>query len=244
MRYVLISDLHSNLEALEATFERIDMLGLTEIVCLGDIVGYNTNPNECIDLLRARKVRSIMGNHDSRVAGLDNSDDFNYQALEALDWTRDNLMSENLEYLKALPRTLNVDGRFFIFHGWVNDTDSYIFGANDALKNFKHLDGKTDSNLCFFGHTHVAISYLGSDGTVKISADSSLRLTNRYNYLVNPGSVGQPRDRDPRAAFAVYDSAAGSIEFHRVEYDIKKTVDKILAVGLSKRIGERLKLGW
>ncbi len=224
--------------------KRIEMLGLSDnIVCLGDVVGYNTNPNECIELLRKLNVRCIMGNHDSRVAGIDNSDDFNYQALEALDWTVGELTGDNLEYLKALPRTLDIDGRFFIFHGWVNDTDSYIFGANDALKNFRQLQDNK-SNIYFFGHTHVAISYLGSEGTVKISADSTLRLTNRFNYLVNPGSVGQPRDRDPRAAFLVYDSGVGSIEFHRVEYDIKSVVAKIKAAGLSKRLGERLKLGW
>ena len=245
MRYVLISDIHSNLEALDATLQHIDLLGLdNNIICLGDVVGYNTNPNECIELLRKRNVRSIMGNHDSRVAGFDSSDDFNYQALEALDWTNSVLTSENLEYIKAMPRTLDVDGRFMIFHGWLDDTDSYIFGANDASKNFKLLEQAHNSNICFFGHTHVAISYLSSEGKVKVSADTSLRLTNRYNYLVNPGSVGQPRDRDPRAAFAVYDAAAGSIEFYRIEYDFKRTIEKIKEAGFSKRTGDRLKLGW
>jgi predicted phosphodiesterase len=244
MRYALISDLHANLEALTAVLNEIDASGIKNIVCLGDLVGYNTNPNECVDIIRERKIKCIMGNHDSRVAGVETPDDFNYQALEALLWTRKILTEENAAFLKKLPRTLFIDERFIIFHGWLNDTDSYIFGARDAMKNFRLLKRYKKTNLCFFGHTHKGATYIGKDGAVEISSDTALKISKKHDYLINPGAVGQPRDRDPRAAFAVYDTRDSSVTFHKIDYDIQTTVKKIIDAGLSPRLAERLKLGW
>jgi diadenosine tetraphosphatase ApaH/serine/threonine PP2A family protein phosphatase len=188
-----------------------------------------------------------MGNHDSRAAGIDTPDDFNYQALEALEWTKGVLTDENKGFLKKLPRTLFVDDRFMVFHGWLNDTDSYIFGARDALKNFrllKSLKSDDSTNLAFFGHTHVPKSYVGMNGAVEVSSESLTKISKKYDYLINPGAVGQPRDRDPRASFAVYDNRDSVVTFHKLDYDINTTVEKIIASGLSRRLAERLKLGW
>jgi len=244
MRYAVISDIHSNLESLTACFDKIDTLDVDKIICLGDIVGYNANPNECIDFIRKKGVVCIMGNHDSRAAGLEEPTDFNLLAANAIYWTRKALTEENREFLKNLPRTLLVDNKFLAIHGWVNDTDQYILGAKDALANFELLKEHAKTNLCFFGHTHVAISYLEVKGSVVLNLDSSLKLAKGINYLVNPGGLGQPRDRDPRAPFLVYDSKKSEITFYRVQYDILITAEKILAAGLPERVAERLKLGW
>jgi len=244
MRYAVISDIHSNLEALTACLEKIDKLKVNRILCLGDIVGYNANPNECIELLRERSVRCVMGNHDSRAAGEYEIMDFNHHAEVAILWTREVLTDENRDFLRALPDTLVVDRSLLMIHGWVNDTDSYISGARDAMVNFDLLKGARRPRLCFFGHTHVAISYIELDGSVLMHPDYDLAMNNDDRHLVNPGSVGQPRDRDPRASFVVYDTARSLVTYHRVEYDITTTTRKIIEVGLPPRLAERLKLGW
>lgn len=243
MRYAVISDIHSNLEALASCLEEIEKLDAQKIVCLGDIVGYNSNPNECIDLLRQKEAVCVMGNHDSRASGLEEPTDFNYHAAAAVYWTREALTPENTLFLKDLPRSAMVDGKFLAIHGWVNDTDRYILGANDAQKNFALLKDKK-TNLCFFGHTHVPITYIESEGSVLLNLDESFKVSKEPAYLVNPGSVGQPRDRDPRASFVIYDTKKAAVSFHRVEYDVQSTAEKILAAGLPERLAERLKLGW
>lgn len=243
MRYAVISDIHSNIEALAASLSKIDTLGVKKIICLGDIVGYNANPNECLDVIKKRNILCVMGNHDSRVVGLEDASDFNYQAASAAYWTREVLTEENKEFLRGLPRSITVDNKFLAVHGWINDTDRYILGGNDALKNFTLLEGY-GKNICFFGHTHVPISYLLVDGSVVLSADNTIKIAKGVNYLINPGGLGQPRDRDPRASFLVYDSRKNEVNFHRVEYDVKTTAEKIIAAGLPERLAERLKLGW
>lgn len=244
MRYAVISDIHSNLESLTAFFKKIDTLDVDKIICLGDIVGYNANPNECIDLIRERGVICIMGNHDSRAAGLEEPGDMNLLAANAVLWTRTVLTEENREFLKKLPRSILVDKKFLAVHGWINDTDQYILGAADALKNFELLKEHGKTNLCFFGHTHVAISYLQVEGSVVLNVDAELKITKGISYMVNPGGLGQPRDRDPSAPFLVYDSKKSGITFFRVEYDIQATAEKIIKAGLPERLAERLKLGW
>jgi predicted phosphodiesterase len=247
MRYAIISDIHSNLEALKACLKEIDKLKVDGIVCCGDIVGYNTNPNECIELVRERHVACVMGNHDLRASGLDEPADFNLQAAVAIHWTRKELKEDNALFLKALPNTLVVDGRFLVFHGWVNDIDRYILGARDAMENFRLIKGDRKFkgiSLAFFGHTHVPISYHEADGTVFMDPDLNFRIKQGQNHLINPGGLGQPRDRDPRASFLVYDANKSAITFHRIEYDIQATAQKIVAAGLPERLAERLKLGW
>lgn len=244
MRYAVISDIHSNLEALNAFLEAIESLEADKIICLGDIVGYNPNPNECIDILKQKGVRCVLGNHDSRVAGFEEPTDFNYHAASAVYWTRDVITAENMEFLRQLPRKLLVNNKFAAFHGWLNDTDRYIIGARDAEKNFELMkELKATLNVSFFGHTHVPVAYSHEDGII-LNPENPVKLKKNVRYLINPGGLGQPRDRDPRAAFLIYDSKRALVTFYRVEYDIDSTADKILAAGLPERLAERLKLGW
>ncbi len=243
MRYGIISDIHANLEAFRSVLDRLDGLGVESIVCLGDVVGYNANPNECLDLIKERNIRCVMGNHDLRAAGLELPTDFNYYAAEAIYWTRRQLTEENRNFLANLPKRLHVDGRFLAIHGWVNDTDRYIFGPHDALKNFRLLD-EEGIRLCFFGHTHVAVAYLNKDDEVLMLMDEELKLEDDTRYLINPGGLGQPRDRDPRAPFVVYDTENSLVRFYRVEYDVEATGRKVVSAGLSVRLAERLKAGW
>ncbi|MBF8251238.1 MAG: calcineurin-like phosphoesterase, partial [Deltaproteobacteria bacterium] len=152
MRYAIISDIHSNLEALEAVLAKISGFKVDEILCLGDIVGYNANPNECIDIVKRTGIRCIMGNHDSRASGLEEPDNFTPLAKEAVLWTRDRLSEENKGFLRKLPRELMID-RFFIFHGSIHDTDRYIIDERDAMDNFEMLGNiPGEPKTAFFGH--------------------------------------------------------------------------------------------
>ncbi|MBI5599172.1 MAG: metallophosphoesterase family protein [Deltaproteobacteria bacterium] len=240
MRYAILSDIHANLEALNSVLEKIDSLGVDKTVCLGDIVGYNSNPNECIEIIKKRGIHCIMGNHDSRAAGIEEPRDFNPMAAEALYWTRKELTANNRDFLEGLPRKSIVDNAFLAFHGWINSTDGYIFSENDAAENFKLMD---EATIAFFGHTHVRLAYVETGGRVTTSLDHRFKLEKGLRYLVNPGGAGQPRDRDPRAPFLVYDHENGEITFYRVEYDMEKCAEKILLSGLPATLAERLKSG-
>jgi len=245
MRYAVISDIHSNLEALTSFFEAAENLDIDKTVCLGDIVGYNANPNECIALVRERGVQCLLGNHDSRVVGFEEPTDFNFHAAAAVYWTRDAISEENKEFLKGLPRNILVNSKFLAVHGWVNDTDRYIMGTKDAERNFELMKvARATLGLCFFGHTHVPVVYSEEAGEILVNRESRIKLKKNVRYLINPGSLGQPRDRDSRASFLIYDSKKNQVNFYRVEYDIHATAEKILAAGLPERLAERLKLGW
>ena len=243
MRYAIISDIHSNLEALRAVLDRITGMKVDVTCCLGDVVGYNANPNECIDILRDERIRCLMGNHDSRAAGLEEPDDFNPSAARAVLWTREQLTPENRQFLHDLPREIRVDGSV-LMHGSLNDTDQYILTANDVRDQFRILrELSPPTRIGFFGHTHVRVAFSLLDGAIQIEQNDSIRFSDDRSCLVNPGSVGQPRDGDPRAAFAVYDPDAREISFHRVEYDIRVCQDKIIRAGLPPRLAERLAIG-
>ena len=245
MRYAVISDIHSNIEALSAFLKAAEGLRVDKIICLGDIVGYNANPNECIKLLKDNGALCVIGNHDSRVAGFEEPTDFNYHAAAAVYWTRDAVNEESMEFLRGLPRDILVNRKFMAVHGWINNTDRYILGPRDAERNVDLMkEARSTLSLCFFGHTHVPAAYSHEDGEVVFNQENPLKLKKGVRYLVNPGSIGQPRDRDPRAAFLIYDSRKNQINFYRFEYDIHSTAEKILAAGLPERLAERLKLGW
>lgn len=243
MRFAILSDIHSNLEALRAVLDRIASLRADGVFCLGDIVGYNANPNECVDVVRQAGIRCLLGNHDSRAAGLEEPDDFNASAARAVLWTREQLSPENRRFLHELPREIQEAGLAF-FHGSLNDTDRYILFSNDVKDNFRSLrELGSGPRIGFFGHTHVQIAFTLAEGAVFIEQGGTIRIREDRLYLVNPGSVGQPRDGDPRAAFAVYDPDARELSFHRVEYDIRACQDKVLRAGLPPRLAERLALG-
>ena len=243
MRYAVISDIHSNLEALNAILSKISELNADDILCLGDVVGYGANPNECIDIVRRTGIRCIMGNHDSRASGLEEPDNFTPLAKEAALWTRDQLTGDNKRFLRELPRELTIEG-FIIFHGSIRDTDRYIIDERDASDNFQLLENLPDDiRLGFYGHTHVRVALSLQRGKVFLEPDEELRLALWKRYLINPGSVGQPRDRDPSASFLIYDEFNEKVNFYRVDYDIAATQKKIIEAGLPVELAQRLAVG-
>ena len=251
MRYLILSDLHSNDEALTAVLRRVKRKTFDRIVCLGDFVGYAADPNKVLD--RFRKLRrttiSVRGNHDKVVAGVEEGLLFNPPALEAVRWTVGRLSKQNMEFLKKLPLGPEVvDGRFVVCHGSPLDEDAYIFSDFDASLNFVQMHRFAEGiDLCFFGHSHIPSIFTLEPGGIRVEAVREARLKLRLEpgkrYLVNPGSVGQPRDRNPRAAYAIYDASARVVHFDRVPYDVGATRRKIQRAGLPAVLGDRLVVG-
>jgi diadenosine tetraphosphatase ApaH/serine/threonine PP2A family protein phosphatase len=251
VRILLLSDIHSNLEALEACLAAAP--GCDLVVNLGDTVGYGANPNEVIERCRSLGKHFVRGNHDKASAGLMDLKDFNPLAGLAAIWTRDHLTPGNLEWLRALPQgPIEVEGlpEAQFVHGSPIDEDEYVVTARDALEPLL----VSSVPLTFFGHSHVqgAFSSNPQDGgalrpayrTVGQSEIAQWPPLNRKSqYLINPGSVGQPRDGDWRAAFAIFDSDAYTVTFHRVPYDLKSAQDRILAAKLPARLASRLAAG-
>jgi diadenosine tetraphosphatase ApaH/serine/threonine PP2A family protein phosphatase len=244
MRYAFISDVHSNLEALLAVLNEIDRKDVAEIVCLGDIVGYNANPNECIELISGRGIKCIMGNHDARASGLEEADDFAYLARDAILWTQRQLKQKNISFLKDLPRTLFFhDDKLLAVHGSINSTDEYIFSGEDVAVNFKRMK-EARVKICFFGHTHIKMAYAMNGEDINVIYDDNITVEDDRMYLVNPGSIGHPRDGDPRPTFLIYDTDAENMEFFRVTYDIDKCYEKVIKAGLPIELAERLITGY
>jgi predicted phosphodiesterase len=243
MRIAVIADIHANLEALESVLGRIAELTVDDIVCLGDIVGYNANPNECVDIIRSKKIVSVLGNHDVAVSGREEPDRFNALAQSAVFWTREHLTLENRLFLRNLPPETWV-GDFILVHGSIHDTNRYLLSRDAAVDNFHLLAGLSgDLKLCFFGHTHISMAFIDLQGSISSDRSTELFLSSGMRYLINPGSVGQPRDGDPRASFLVYDTNDRTVRFFRVEYDIKKCQDKVVQAGLPPQLAWRLKHG-
>jgi diadenosine tetraphosphatase ApaH/serine/threonine PP2A family protein phosphatase len=250
VRILLLSDIHSNLEALDACLAAAPAHDL--IVNMGDIVGYGADPNAVVDRSRALGPHLVRGNHDKAVAGLSDVSEFNPIAALAALWTRETLTPENMEWLRRLPQgPVRVDGAgdVFFVHGAPMDEDAYIVSLRDAIEPLV----TSTVDVTFFGHTHIQGGFLweqeGSDAlrpefSSRVKAERlDFRLQKTGRYLINPGSVGQPRDGDWRAAFAVFDVDAYTVEFHRVPYDVKVAQDKILAANLPVRLATRLAVG-
>jgi predicted phosphodiesterase len=244
MRTAVLSDIHANLEALTAVLDRLKALKADDLVCLGDLVGYNANPNEVLDILRSEKAVCIIGNHDACAAGIEEPVNFNSLAREAVLWTREKLTDENRHYLIGLPREERVRD-FFIFHGSIHDTDRYILYREDVMDNFRFLSELPGGvSIGFFGHTHARAALIEQNGVVStVLSLEDLDLVPGRRYLINPGSVGQPRDGDPRPSFLIYDDKDRRVTFHHVEYDMRACQDKIIAAGLPPRLAERLEWG-
>lgn len=239
MLYGIISDIHSNLEALESALAELDDAAVDEIICLGDIVGYGANPNECVEIIRERGIRSIAGNHDAVASGMEEPDYFNHIARLSILWTRTVLTKEHKEFLRALPRSID-NGGFLVVHGALTHADNYITGIEIAKDEYEHMEG---AEVCFFGHTHLGVCFEKDADGIRMLGGERIVLKEGAQYLINPGSVGQPRDRDPRAAFIVYDDSAREVRCRRVEYDIPAAQKKIKDSGLSDALAMRLAIG-
>ncbi len=246
MRTLVLSDLHANLSALDAALEAAKA-HWDSCVCLGDIVGYGPDPNEVTARLRELGAQTIRGNHDKAAAGLMDTSDFNPVAKAAVDWTRGQLIPENLAWLTALRQGPLETGGVVLVHGAFQDEDEYVFTPEQAL------DGLLDSTaaVTFFGHTHHqgGFSYQNSNLEVlqirprATESFAALQIDPSRRYLLNPGSIGQPRDGDPRAAFAIADLEHGVVEFWRVHYDIPAVQQRMRHAHLPEPLVHRLMVG-
>lgn len=238
MRIGIVSDIHSNLEALSAVIAA--MGPVDQVWCLGDIVGYGPQPNECIAVLTGLKHLAVAGNHDRAAIGQMDLEEFNPYAAAAARWTMEQLSPTSSEYLSGLPATL-VSGELTLVHGSPRDPLwEYVLSVDTARVSFDHFEGP----FCLVGHTHVPSVFTLDDGRVRaerIVGAGELSLDRpEARFILNPGSVGQPRDGDPRAAFLVIDTDRRSASWRRVEYPFEQTQDKMRRGGLPSRLVERL----
>ncbi|HEA46912.1 MAG TPA: metallophosphoesterase [bacterium] len=242
MRYALFADIHSNLEAFLAVRKEFKKEKVDEYVCLGDIVGYAANPNECFKLTRELNPLTIIaGNHDWASVGKTDIDYFHSLAREAILWTQEELTEENKGFLRSFSLIKEFDD-FVIVHGSLYSPEKwhYIFTLRDAKKNFEHQNGK----ICFIAHSHQPF-IISQDREGKCEGVKGMRVSLRddYKYLINIGSVGQPRDGNPDACYCLYDRDKNKIEIKRIPYQIKKAQDKIISAGLPQKLAQRLSLG-
>jgi len=240
VRYAVLSDIHGNLEALQAVLA--DAASRTDaLLCLGDLVGYGADPVACVEIVAERAQTITCGNHEHAVAGLLDLDWFNPQARAAAEWTRERLDGDHLTYLASLPLVALL-GDATLVHASPDRPDEweYLLTAQDGFDAF----GAFATRLCFVGHSHLAGAWsLGSSGPEHRAGPVDLELERGRRYLINVGSVGQPRDRDPRAAYAIWDAERGTVAVRRVVYDIATAREKILAGGLPRFLADRLAWG-
>jgi predicted phosphodiesterase len=239
MRFAIFSDIHANLEALEAVLQDSKERAATHYVCLGDVVGYNANPHECVQRIREMDCPIVKGNHDEQASLTESSRDFNELAEHAIEWTRANLNSDDKEWLRDLRMERQVRD-FTIVHATL-DTPAqwgYVFNNLDAAASFTYQH----TSICFFGHTHVPTAFVREDGVRRLNLEQ-LRIDPSRKYFINAGSTGQPRDGDWRAAYCLYDSEKNVVELHRVKYDLDAAQKKIIKAGLPRLLAERLAIG-
>jgi predicted phosphodiesterase len=246
MRYLILSDIHANVTALDAALAAAK--GRWEkAVCLGDVVGYGPDPNEAIDRVRSLDLVTIRGNHDKAVCSSTNADDFNPIARAVVLWTREQLHAESRDWLENLPSGPLAVGDICIVHGAIHNEDEYVFGPAQALDGL--LDATTP--VTFFGHTHMQCGFTLRDNQIEVlsfkpsggNPFSTFKIERGTTYLLNPGSIGQPRDGDPRAAFAIADLANNSVEFWRVTYNIEAVQNRMVKCGLPEPLILRLSFG-
>jgi diadenosine tetraphosphatase ApaH/serine/threonine PP2A family protein phosphatase len=246
MRYIVLTDIHANLEALDACLADARPRGFDGALVLGDLVGYGADPNAVVARVQSLEPTAIIrGNHDKVACGLEQAEGFNVVAKSAALWTLNTLTPENRAWLAALPRgPVIVDDLIEICHGSPVDEDAYIFDELDALRALR----ASARPLCLFGHTHYPIIFelsttgLGGE-TLSASSDNIFIVEPGSKYLVNPGSVGQPRDSDPRAAYAIVDTNTRRVELFRLRYAVEEAQGKVIQAGLPEVLAHRLALG-
>lgn len=238
-KYAIFGDVHANLEALQAVLADAERQGVTQYACTGDIVGYNANPVECLEIIRGLKCAIVRGNHDHYCSYDEELNGFHPLAADAVDWTRKQLAEEHRQFMRNLP-LISKQNSFWLVHGTLDMPDhwGYVFEALEAEANFTYQF----TPLCFFGHTHVPLAFEKTD-FVKGGLYTTIKVQLGHKYFINVGSVGQPRDGDNRAAYVVYDLTSNQIELRRVEYDIAAAQEKITKAGLPPRMAARLAVG-
>lgn len=242
MRLGIFSDVHSNLEALEAVVEAYQELNVDSYICLGDIVGYGANPNECCEIVRQLASLVVVGNHDAAVCGRMEYSYYYDAAREALDWCRDQLRPEFHGWLQELSYVEHLEN-LCLSHGnpLFPEEFEYIFTLEQAAELMPRLDELNDVN--FIGHSHLTKSFALAPGEVNEVVARRFGLRKHRKYVITAGSVGQPRDYDNRACFTVYDTETRVFEYHRIEYDLEKAANKIFKANLAVNFGKRLFLG-
>lgn len=232
MRIAIISDIHSNLEALTRALEIINSKNIGEIVCLGDIIGYGANPNECLSLIRKTTEHVTLGNHDEAVFHSAMAYNFNRHARSAVLWTSREITKEGIDYLRNLPVTLELGDALFTHASPRSPREwNYILTRSDAEENMKHFS----QSICFVGHSHVPGIFCENNEILKVARGRK--------YIVNVGSIGQPRDHDRRLSFGIFDTGSFTYENVRAEYDVNKASEKILNAGLPRTLSERILVG-
>lgn len=242
MRYAILADIHSNLVAFKAVLHDLEKRGgFDKIWCLGDVVGYGPEPGACIELLKQLNYICIAGNHDRAIVGLIDILDFNEDAAQANQWTAEQLTEEQKEYLKSLPLK-HIEGDFSMFHGSPREPVwEYLLSTSLAKANLEYFD----TPFCLVGHSHVPLVFKYTNDNINLNRldDGTTIPIGEHRLIINPGSVGQPRNFDPRASYALYDSDAEIIYHHRVAYDVEATKEKMREANLPEFLIERLSHG-
>ena len=239
MRYAVLSDIHANLEALDAVLADARAQGCDDFVCLGDVVGYNANPSECVKRIQELQCPVVKGNHDEQASIAAPTEGFNELAEEAIGWTREHLSAADKAWLADLRLTRQVRD-FTIVHATLDTPGQwgYVFNDLDAIASFTYQH----TPLCFFGHTHWPTAFVRDENVQRIAV-GQIALGAGRKYFINPGSIGQPRDRDWRAAYCIYHTDRQVVEERRVKYDFETAQRKIREAGLPARLADRLAVG-
>jgi predicted phosphodiesterase len=233
LRHAILADIHANLEALTAVLKDAEANRVTHYACLGDIVGYNANPKECLDIIRGMGMPCVKGNHDEYCCIDIKMDGINPYAAKAMSWTRKQINTDDAIWLHEL-RYIHAVSNFTIVHATLDGPQrwGYVFDKLAAAASLTYQN----TSVCFFGHTHVPVAFI-KDQEVRGGTYTKFKIEPEKKYFINAGSVGQPRDGNPRAAYAIYDMEEGTVELRRVDYDITTTQEKIRRAGLPKRMG-------
>lgn len=240
LRYAVLSDIHANLEGLQAVLKDAAEQGCTHYVCLGDIVGYGPNPKECLDIVLGLNCPTVVGNHDEYCTSNLDLTGFNAMAAEGIRWTRTQLSADDKAWLRDLKYVRHVES-FTIVHATLDLPEkwAYVFDKLAAAASFNYQH----TPVCFNGHTHVPVAFVRGPTGLQGGLYSKIKIEIGRKYFINVGSIGQPRDRNPKSAYAIFDLISNVIESRRVEYDIAATQKKIRAAGLPESLAERLAVG-
>jgi len=241
MRYGIFSDIHSNLEAFDVVIEAYKKEAIDRYLCVGDIVGYGANPNECVEKTKALTDIIVAGNHDWAAVNLFSLDYFNPEAREAILWTRKSLDDSCKYFLESL-ELIYKNEDLTLVHGTLDNPKSfdYVSDGYIAEETFRRME----TNICFIGHTHVPATFVKDENDrILLKRESKIKIEDKNKYIVNVGSVGQPRDGRPQSAYCVYDTEEREVEIKRLDYDIQAARQKILDSGLPTFLGDRLLIG-